>query len=134
MRPARTKYRRGGGGAARPAGRCTSRIRLQADVPVGAYLGGGLDSSTIAAIIRNYTGNRLDTFSIAFDDPEFDESGYQQRMARFLGTDHQVVRASHADIGRVFPDVIWHAEAPLLRTGAAVPLSRLVRQRQFRWC
>lgn len=111
-----------------------SRIRLRADVPVGAYLSGGLDSSTIAAIIRNYTGNRLDTFSIAFDDPEFDESGYQQRMARFLGTDHQVVRASHADIGRVFPDVIWHAEAPLLRTSPAplFLLSRLVRQHQFK--
>lgn len=111
-----------------------TRIRLRADVPVGAYLSGGLDSSTIAAIIRNYTGNRLDTFSIAFDDAEFDESGYQQRMARFLGTDHQVVRATHADIGRIFPDVVWHTEAPLLRASPAPMflLSRLVRSSGYK--
>ncbi len=111
-----------------------TRIRLRADVPVGAYLSGGLDSSTIAAIIRNYTGNRLDTFSIAFDDAEFDESGFQQRMARFLGTDHQVVRATHADIGRIFPDVVWHTEAPLLRASPAPMflLSRLVRSSGYK--
>lgn len=111
-----------------------TRIRLRADVPVGAYLSGGLDSSTIAAIIRNFTGNRLDTFSIAFDDAEFDESGFQQRMARFLGTDHQVVRATHADIGRIFPDVVWHTEAPLLRASPAPMflLSRLVRSSGYK--
>ena len=109
-------------------------LRLRADVPVGAYLSGGLDSSTTAAIIRNYTDNRLDTFSIAFDDPEFDESDYQQRMANFLGTDHQVVNATHADIGRVFPEVIWHTEAPILRTSPAplFLLSKLVRDNQYK--
>jgi asparagine synthase (glutamine-hydrolysing) len=111
-----------------------TRIRLRADVPVGAYLSGGLDSSTIAAIIRNYTGNRLDTFSISFDDPEFDESGFQMRMARFLGTDHQVVHATHADIGRVFPQVVWHTETPVMRTSPAPMylLSGLVREKQYK--
>ena len=94
-------------------------IRLRADVPVGAYLSGGLDSSVIASIIRNHTRNRLDTFSIAFDDANFDESSYQRRMAKFLGTEHQVVQASHADIGRAFPDVIWHTETPITRTAPA---------------
>lgn len=111
-----------------------TQIRLRADVPVGAYLSGGLDSSTIAAIIRNYTGNRLDTFSIAFSDPDFDESEYQRQMARFLGTAHQVVYATHADIGRVFPDVIWHTETPLMRTSPAplFLLSRLVQDNRFK--
>jgi len=111
-----------------------TRVRLRADVPVGAYLSGGLDSSTIAAIIRNYTGNRLDTFSISFQDPAFDESAYQTRMARHLGTDHQVVHATHADIGRVFPQVVWHAETPLMRTSPAPMflLSGLVREKNYK--
>ncbi|MCL4294801.1 MAG: asparagine synthase (glutamine-hydrolyzing) [Anaerolineae bacterium] len=111
-----------------------TRIRLRADVPVGAYLSGGLDSSTIAAVIRKYTNNALDTFSIAFSDPDFDESAYQQQMARFLGTTHQVVYATHADIGRVFPQVIWHTETPVLRTSPAPMflLSKLVHDRHFK--
>ncbi len=106
-----------------------AKIRLRADVPVGAYLSGGLDSSIIASIIRNFTTNQLDTFSIAFDDRNFDESAWQLRMAKFLGTEHQVVRATHADIGRVFPDVIWHTEVPIMRTAPApmFMLSKLVR-------
>ncbi len=98
----------------------STQIRLRADVPVGAYLSGGLDSSTTSAIIRNYTGSHLDTFSISFSDPAFDESQYQIEMAKFLGTEHKVVHATHADIGAVFPDVIWHTEIPIL-TNLASP-------------
>jgi asparagine synthase (glutamine-hydrolysing) len=109
-------------------------VRLRADVPVGAYLSGGLDSSVIAALIRRRIGRNLTTFSITFDDPDFDESAYQLTMARHLGTDHQVVRTTHADIGKVFPDVVWHAESPLLRTAPAPMflLSKLVRDSGFK--
>jgi len=109
-------------------------LRLRADVPVGAYLSGGLDSSTVASIIRNRTSNHLDTFSISFSDPAFDESAYQRQMARFLGTDHQVVYATDEDIGRVFPEVVWHTETPVMRTSPAPMflLSRLVRAHQFK--
>ena len=111
-----------------------AKIRLRADVPVGAYLSGGLDSSIIASIVRNFTTNRLDTFSIAFDDAKFDESAWQRQMARFLGTGHQVVQATHADIGRVFPEVIWHTEVPLMRTAPAPMflLSKLVRDSGYK--
>jgi asparagine synthase (glutamine-hydrolysing) len=111
-----------------------AKIRLRADVRVGAYLSGGLDSSTLAAIVRNFTPNRLNTFSIAFNDTDYDESPYQTRMADFLGAEHQVARVSHADIGRVFPEVVWHAEAPLMRTAPApmFMLSRLVRESGFK--
>ncbi len=111
-----------------------AKIRLRADVPVGAYLSGGLDSSIIASIVRQFTSNRLDTFSIAFDDEKFDESAWQLQMAKFLGTGHQVVRATHADIGRVFPEVIWHAEVPLMRTAPAPMflLSKLVRDSGYK--
>jgi len=110
------------------------RIRLRADVPVGAYLSGGLDSSVIASIIRHHTHNRLDTFSIAFDDEHFDESKYQRQMAQFLGTEHQVVQATHADIGQVFPGVIWHTETPIMRTSPAPMflLSKLVRDSGYK--
>ena len=111
-----------------------TQVRLRADVPVGAYLSGGVDSSTIAAIIHNFTNNRLDTFSVSFSDPNFDESAYQKRMAKYLGTDHQVIYASYADIGRSFPDVIWHCETALTRT-APVPmflLSQLVRDQNYK--
>ncbi len=111
-----------------------TRIRLRADVPVGAYLSGGLDSSTIAAIVRKLGLTHLDTFSIAFGDPKFDESQFQQRMANFLGTEHQVVHADHNDIGKAFPEVIWHTETPIMRT-SPVPmflLSKLVRDRRYK--
>ena len=90
----------------------STRLRLLADVPVGAYLSGGLDSSIIAALIRRHATGRIDTFSIAFTDSAYDESEAQRRMARHLGTDHQVLEASHEDIGEVFPAVVWHCETP----------------------
>lgn len=111
-----------------------AKIRLRADVPVGAYLSGGLDSSTLAAIVRNFTTNRFNTFSIAFSDADYDESPHQVRMAHFLGTDHQVTHVNHADIGHVFPEVVWHAEVPLMRTAPAPMflLSKLVRDSAFK--
>jgi asparagine synthase (glutamine-hydrolysing) len=111
-----------------------TQIRLRADVPVGAYLSGGLDSSTTAAVIRNYTNNRLDTFSIAFTDPDFDESAYQYQMADLLGTEHKVVYADYGDIGDAFVHSIWHTETPILRTAPAplYLLSRLVRESHYK--
>jgi asparagine synthase (glutamine-hydrolysing) len=107
-----------------------TRIRLRSDVPVGAYLSGGLDSTVVAALIRKFTQTPLKTFSVTFDDPEFDESRYQQDAIRFLGTTHQEVRVTGDDIGQVFPDVIWHTETPILRTAPAplYILSGLVRR------
>ncbi len=107
-----------------------TRLRLRSDVPVGAYLSGGLDSTVTAALIRNFTSAPLKTFSVAFEDAEFDESRYQREAAAHLGTEHQEVRCSDADIGRVFPEVVWHAETALVRTAPAplFLLSRLVRR------
>ena len=112
----------------------STRLRLLADVPVGAYLSGGLDSSVIAALVRRFATGRVDTFSIAFTDSTFDESEHQRRMARHLGTDHQVVEASHENIGDIFPDVVWHCEMPLLRTAPAPMflLSRLVNRSGYK--
>jgi asparagine synthase (glutamine-hydrolysing) len=110
------------------------RLQLRADVPVGAYLSGGLDSSGIAALTAKVNGQALRTFSIAFDDPEFDESGYQRQMAEHLGVEHTTVRCSSRDIGNAFPGLIWHTEAPVLRTAPAplLLLSRLVRDSGYK--
>ena len=110
------------------------RVRLRADVPVAAYLSGGLDSSVIAALVGDTAPEQLNTFSISFTDAKFDESEFQQRMARHLGTEHEVVSATHEDIGRVFPEVVWHCETPILRTAPAPMflLSSLVRRRGFK--
>jgi asparagine synthase (glutamine-hydrolysing) len=100
------------------------RLQLRSDVPVGAYLSGGLDSSAIAALVREYNKAPLRTFSIAFEDAEFDESRYQKQMAAHLGTDHTCILCRTGDIAAAFPRVIWHTETPVLRT-APTPLMLL---------
>lgn len=111
-----------------------TQIRLRADVPVGAYLSGGLDSSVTTAIIQKHTPRDLTTFSITFSDQDFDESPHQQQMVQYLGTNHKTVHATHEDIGRIMPEVIWHTEIPILRTAPAPMflLSKLVHQHNFK--
>jgi asparagine synthase (glutamine-hydrolysing) len=110
------------------------RLRLRSDVPVGAYLSGGLDSTLVAALVKRSCGARFQTFSIAFDDPEFDESAYQNEAARFLDTEHEQVRLAGEEIASAFPEVVWHAEKPILRTAPAplYLLSRLVRRSGYK--
>ncbi|MCM2335318.1 MAG: asparagine synthase (glutamine-hydrolyzing) [Pseudomonas sp.] len=100
------------------------RLQLRADVPVGAYLSGGLDSSGIVALIRGFTDTPVRTFSVAFEDAEFDESAHQQQMVRHLGTEHTTLHCSARDIGEAFPRFVRHAEVPVLRT-APVPMMLL---------
>jgi asparagine synthase (glutamine-hydrolysing) len=111
-----------------------TKIRLRSDVPVGAYLSGGLDSTVIAGLAHQLVGDRLRTFSVSFEDPEFDESAYQQAASRYLHTQHSDIPCSYQDIADVFPDVVWHSEQPVLRTAPApmLLLSRLVHQSGFK--
>jgi len=109
--------------------RATELRMLRADVPVGSYLSGGLDSSLVAALGRKYAGERFHTFSLRFEDAEYDETEFQRLMVEQLGSEHHEVVVSRHDIARFFPEVVYHAERPLLRT-APVPLfvlSGLVR-------
>lgn len=111
-----------------------TKIRLRADVDVGAYLSGGIDSSTIAAITQQYTNNRLETFSIGFTDENYDESSYQQHMTNHLGTNHHKMLCTYEDIGKIFPNVIWHTEIPIMRTSPAPMylLSKHVHNHKFK--
>lgn len=110
------------------------RLQLRSDVPVGAYLSGGLDSSIIAAMIRKHSTVPLRTFSVEFEDAEYDESNYQKLMSRHLATDHTSVLCTRAQIGTSFRRLITHVEMPILRAAPAplMVLSQLVRQSGFK--
>ncbi len=95
------------------------RLQLRADVPVGAYLSGGLDSSVITTLIHHHTSTPLRTFSLTFDDAEFDESAEQRLLVQHLGCEHSTLRCSRADIAAAFPQAVFHAESPILRTAPA---------------
>jgi asparagine synthase (glutamine-hydrolysing) len=105
---------------------------LRSDVPVGAYLSGGLDSAITATLAREVCD--LTTFSISFEDKELDESPYQELMAKRLGTRHHTLRVRGSEIAEELPAVVRHAERPLLRTAPAplFLLSRRVREAGFK--
>ena len=95
------------------------RLRLRADVPVGTYLSGGLDSSLTTALAVEQTDHQLRTFSVAFRDPHFDESGFQREVAAELGSQHHVIDIGPEEIADCFQDVVWHLETPVVRTAPA---------------
>jgi asparagine synthase (glutamine-hydrolysing) len=109
--------------------RSSVRLRLQADVPVGGYLSGGIDSSIVCALAAG-SMHALRTFSVTFEEPALDESAYQQAVAADVRSRHAVQRIGRGDIARVFPDVVRHTETPLVRTAPAplYLLSRVVRE------
>jgi asparagine synthase (glutamine-hydrolysing) len=96
-------------------------LRLRSDVPVGAYLSGGIDSSVTALLTDRLRTDRFKTFSIAFSDAAFDESSYQAVMAERLKTDRFTLTVGYKDIENHFEQAIWHGERPVFRT-APVPL------------
>lgn len=106
-------------------------LRMRADVPVGGYLSGGLDSSITCRLAADLSPHDLRTFSVTFEDPQLDESGYQQMVAGQIGSRHAVQHIGPDEIARIFPDVIRHTETPLVRTAPAplYLLSRLTRDR-----
>jgi len=107
------------------------RLRmLRSDVPVGSYLSGGLDSSIVAALGRQAKGSRFITFSLRFEDAEYDETPFQREVAALIESDHRELLVRREDIAEAFPAVVYHAERPLLRTAPAplFLLSKLVRE------
>ena len=105
------------------------RLRLRADVPVGAYLSGGIDSSYLCALAQARLGGTLRTWSIGFEDPRFDESRFQREVATALATHHHPVLARPTLVAELLPDAVRHGEQVLVRSAPAplLALSRAVR-------
>ncbi len=94
--------------------------RLRADVPVGAYLSGGLDSSMIVAMACKLKGPAINTYTVRVDDPALDELSAANRTAKFIGTKAPIVqefRPEHAL--EIYPELIQAAEAPVIDTSCA---------------
>ncbi len=104
--------------------------QVRSNVPVGAYISGGIDSAMIVSYMAGILDAPLPTFSLRFADQEFDEGAYQKAVAARFATHHTEITVTTADIGQAFARAVWHAESPILRT-APVPmmlLSQRVRE------
>jgi len=106
------------------------QYRLQADVPVGFYLSGGMDSSLTASVIRKLHSEKRHSFSIGFQQADIDERKYQELMADAVGSIHHNVIFDWPDISNRLRQVIYHAETPLKESynTCSLTLSELVRE------
>ena len=101
-----------------------TRIRLRADVPVGTYLSGGLDSSAVTALAQRHTRHPVHAFAIGFTDAAFDETQEQDLVANRLGTEVTRIVMDGTAIAELMPRVVHLSEKPTLRTAPA-PLLKL---------
>jgi asparagine synthase (glutamine-hydrolysing) len=87
---------------------------LVADVPVGAYLSGGVDSSLIVAMARKAgMSSGIETFAAGFGDPRHDDLGYAREVSELLGTTHHEVLVTAQDFEELWPKLTWHRDAPI---------------------
>jgi asparagine synthase (glutamine-hydrolysing) len=87
------------------------RKRLVADVPIGAFLSGGLDSSTVVHFMRQFATGTLKTFSVRFSEKSYDEGEYAWEMARHLETEHHEIFCGPADMAALLLKSSWHADS-----------------------
>jgi asparagine synthase (glutamine-hydrolysing) len=91
----------------------TVGIQMRADVPVGAYLSGGLDSSLVTTLASRFVPGPIQTFTGAFDEgPEFDESPYARLVADAVGASTCVIRPTETDFVATLPRLVWHMDEP----------------------
>jgi len=105
------------------------RIRLMSDVPLGAFLSGGIDSSAVVAMMRRATTGPLKTFSIGFPEREYDERGYARMVAERFDTEHHELEV-RPDAAAILPRLAWHHDEPF-GDSSAVPtfyLAQLTRR------
>jgi asparagine synthase (glutamine-hydrolysing) len=107
------------------------RMRLVSDVPLGAFLSGGIDSSAVTAFASRHSSSPLRTVSVGFREQGFDETAYARIVAARFKTDHSETIASQEKLEDLLPDIVWHLDEPFADS-SAVPtylLSKLTAQR-----
>ena len=90
----------------------TIKAHVIADVPVGAFLSGGLDSAVVTGLMTRVTGSRLKTFSIAFAEPGYSEAEAAAQTARHFGTDHHTIELSGQQVAGDLNDILAHLDQP----------------------
>jgi asparagine synthase (glutamine-hydrolysing) len=106
------------------------RLQLMSDVPLGVFLSGGLDSSAIAATTAGLRGQRLETFSVAFEEQAYSELSYSRTVSDLIGATRHEVVVSESDFFDALPKLVWHEDEPIAHP-SSVPLyfvSALARQ------
>jgi asparagine synthase (glutamine-hydrolysing) len=88
-------------------------LRLMADVPLGMFLSGGVDSSAIAALMQRMVSEPVKTFAVGYAEEEFSELGYAREVAARIGTDHREVKIGCSDFFDSLPELVWHEDEPI---------------------
>jgi asparagine synthase (glutamine-hydrolysing) len=103
-------------------------LRLISDVPLGAFLSGGIDSSAIVALMRDITGGTIRTFSMVFREPEFSEEAFAQRIAQRFGTEHTAYEVTGDEVLHELPQMIWAMDQPSVDGINTYFVSKVTRQ------
>jgi asparagine synthase (glutamine-hydrolysing) len=106
------------------------RLRLMADVPLGMFLSGGIDSSAIAAVMSAMVADPIKTFSVAFAEREANELEYARLVAKTFKTDHREVVVSPEEFFAALPKLVWHEDEPIAHPSSVALyfVSRLASQ------
>ncbi|MDX2266460.1 MAG: asparagine synthase (glutamine-hydrolyzing), partial [Bryobacter sp.] len=105
-------------------------LRLMSDVPLGLFLSGGVDSSTMAALVKRQASGPVKTFSVGYAETRYSELAYARQTAAALGTEHHQVTVSAQEFFAALPHLVFHEDEPITWP-SSVPLyfvSRLARQ------
>ena len=106
------------------------RLRLMADVPLGAFLSGGIDSAAITALMAEHLGDGIKTFSVAFADRSANEFEYARMVAKAFRTDHHEVQLEEEEFWKLLPRMVWHEDEPIAHPSsiALFAVARLAAQ------
>jgi asparagine synthase (glutamine-hydrolysing) len=111
-----------------PAVEESVKLHLESDVPVGVFLSGGIDSSSLVSAVRQVTNSTVQTYTITFGESQFSEEAIARKVAERFETDHHVVRITAQDFLRDWPTIFGHYDQPTLDAFNSYYVSKAVRE------